>query len=171
MKNAIIAVTLSIFICAVSASFGQDGGSPKIAVYITSGNSASEVKILSSRLLSALVSGGLFRPVERGDAFLEQIAKEQWKQRDGSVDSKEIKKIGRQFGVQYLCIGDLSSGFGITQISARVVDVETAEVIASGEAETEVESAAEIRGTVLSEMMESLTKKLTPSILRSMERR
>ena len=171
MNKLAITTTLLIFAAVLSAPFAQDGGVPKIAVYITGGNSAEEDKILSQRLLSTLVDGGLFRPVERGDDFLKQIAKEMGKQRDGSVDNAQVKRIGRQFGVQYLCIGDLASAFGITQISARIVDVETAEVLSTGQSEADVERASELRGAELIRMMETVAQKMTPSILRAMERR
>ena len=43
-------------------------------------------------------------------------------------------KLGRQFGVKFICIVDITPAYESFQVSARIVNVETAEVVHIGEA-------------------------------------
>ncbi|MCL2282517.1 MAG: penicillin-binding protein activator LpoB [Fibromonadales bacterium] len=119
-------------ICCVA--FAQD--KPRIAVYVASGElKDAEKKVLSTKILTPFVQSGQYRAIERGDAFLNNIARERQKQRDGSVDDNQISRLGKEAGIQFVCVADLVDAFGIYSVSARLIDVETAEIVGIGEAE------------------------------------
>jgi len=170
MKKA-IAVMLMMF-CAASATLAQDG-KPQIAVYMTGGNSPNETKILSTRMLSELSKRGLFRTVERGDAFQDVMEKEIKKQADGSVDrvNQIICEAGKQFKVDYVCVGDITSAFGMTQISTRILDVETMEAIAVGDVEIDVPNLRYLKGTDITKYLNTTIEQMTPGILKMLERK
>jgi TolB-like protein len=106
---------------------------PNIAVYVTGNVSEDEKKALGTRMLASLVNSGRYRGVERSSSFLDEIDKEQIKQRSGAIDDSQISNLGKQFGVKYVCIADITPAYGGFQVSARVVDVETAVVVFIGE--------------------------------------
>ena len=154
-----------LLLCCVAA-FAQSQ-KPAIAVYVTGGSNPGEDKFLNTRMFAALDKINLFKQVERADVFQDQVAKELYKQMDGSVANKEIRKAGKQFGVQYICVVEVAFAFGMTQFSARILDVETMEAIATGAAETE----EQLRGAEINKMIKAVMDKITPGILKALERR
>ena len=118
--SSIIAVLLlPLFVFAQS--------NPKVAVYVI-GENAGINKVLEGKLVNALSSSGKYRAIERTSAFLTELGREQNYQRTGAVDDNEISRLGRQFGVQYVCVAEVSDAFGEKYVSARLIDVETAAV-------------------------------------------
>jgi len=105
---------------------------PRIAVYVADGMEESEKRAAQTLILDGLVKSGVYRTIERTEAFIDELIKEQQKQRSGSVDEMQIVALGKQAGAQYICIVDVTQAFGSSQISARIVDVLTAEVLSSG---------------------------------------
>lgn len=99
----------------------------KVAVYVT-GEDVSINKVLGSKLVSAIAHNGDYSVIERTDAFLSELRKEQYYQRTGTVDDSELSRLGRQFGVDYLCVAAVSDVFNESYISARLINVETAQV-------------------------------------------
>jgi hypothetical protein len=126
------AVFLLILICA-AAVFSQNSEAPKkekIAVYVTGSVDADEKKALGTKILVELINSGRYRAVERSDDFVRELDREQSKQQSGAVDDNQITSIGKQFGVQIICVADLTPAFGSYLISARLIDVESAEIMA-----------------------------------------
>jgi len=121
----------------------SDGLKPKIAVYVTGDLKSTENKALGTKMLDALVKSGRYTAVERSDAFLAKVAEEHKKQRSGSVDEKKIRELGKQFGVQFICVADITEAFGSYQISARIIDIETAVVSITGKAYSKLKSSEE----------------------------
>jgi hypothetical protein len=122
-----------LFIALFSAAaFAQE--LPKIAVYVTGNVGEDEKKALGTRMLATLVNSGRYKGIERSNSFLAEIEKEQEKQRSGDIDDSQISALGKQFGVKFVCIAAITPVLGDFQVSARIVDVETAEVIFIGEA-------------------------------------
>ena len=107
---------------------------PQIAVYVTGNVADGEKKVFGTRMLTALINSGRYKGIERSNAFLAEIDKEHIKQRSGAIDDGQISALGKQFGVQFICIADLTPAFGAFQVSARIVNVETAEVPFIGDA-------------------------------------
>nr|AXS01280.1 hypothetical protein [uncultured bacterium] len=127
-----IALALCVF-CA--AAFGQY--KPKIALYIADDElPVPEQRALMAKFLVPFTSSGMYSVIDRSDIFLQKASQERIKQRDGSVNDNEVLKIGQEAGAKYVCIVDLVKAFGAYNVSARLVDVETAEIyLTAGETE------------------------------------
>ena len=124
-----IAILIVTLFCA--SAFAQD--LPKIAVYVTSKMFEHENKVLEKKMAAALVRIGQYSVVDRSTESSDKLAAEHIKQRDGSVDEKQIKMLGKQYGVDFICIADITSAFGGFQVSASIINVETAMVVSMGE--------------------------------------
>jgi len=123
---------LSLLCCVAFAQQNM----PKIAVYVaTSELKDAEKKMLSTKILAPFVQSKQYIAIERSDAFLSGIARERQKQRDGSVDDKQLSRLGKEAGVQFVCVADLVDAFGIYSVSARLIDTETAQIVGMGEYE------------------------------------
>jgi hypothetical protein len=116
------------------APAAPSAGPPNIAVYVTGGASDDEKSALGTRILASLVNSGRYRGIERSNTFLAEIDKEMEKQMSGAIDDSQISKVGKQFGVKFICIVDITPAYESFQVSARIVNVETAEVAYIGEA-------------------------------------
>jgi hypothetical protein len=141
MKKKLIFGLLALF-CAATLATAQD--LPRIAVYVTGDVPENERTALGTVMLSSLINSGRYRGIERSGAFLAEIEREQVTQRSGTIDDNQISKLGRQFGVRFVCIAAITPAFGSYQISARIVDVETAEVIFIGQAFSRLRSAQDL---------------------------
>ena len=111
-----------------------DTGKPNIAVYVTGAVSDEEKGALGTRILAALVNRGRYRGVERSSTFLAEIDREMVKQRSGAIDDSQISELGKQFGVKFICVADITPAYNAFLVSARIINVETAEVAYIGEA-------------------------------------
>jgi hypothetical protein len=136
-----IALLLVVFFC--TAAFAE--GLPRIAVYVTGDVPENVKKALSTRMLSAFINLGRYDGIERSNAFLAEIEKEQIRQRSGAIDDSQISELGKQFGVKFICIADITPLFDAYQISARIVDVETARILHIGEAYSPLQTVDDFR--------------------------
>lgn len=115
------------------SSFEQSKSSnaKKVAVYVSrTGNRDVDI-ILADQLVAGFAQSGRYFAIERTQGFLNKLGEEQNYQRTGAVDDNELSRLGKQFGVQYVCIAKTSQLFGDYFISARLIDVETATVVNS----------------------------------------
>ena len=108
---------------------GKQSSVKKVAVYIVKND-----RVLGDKLVAAFTNSGRYVAIERTNGFLAQLGKEQKYQRTGAVDDSDISRLGKQFGVQYVCVADVSDVFGEKFISTRLIDVETAEIVNSYDA-------------------------------------
>lgn len=94
---------LSIFYLLLFYSFIAFGQQkPRIAVYMTGDDPINE--IVANRLMESLLYTNKYLPLERSDAFLEAVSKEHTFERNGTVDDDEIARLGKQLGLQYVCV-------------------------------------------------------------------
>lgn len=115
-----------------SLTNGRKADSKKVAVYIVKSDAAKNIgRVLGDKLVAGFTNSGRYIAIERTNSFLSQLSKEQKYQRTGAVDDDDISRLGKQFGVQYVCVADVSDVLGEKFVSARLVDVETAEVVNS----------------------------------------
>jgi hypothetical protein len=121
---------------------------PKIAVYVAGGRDAGEYRVLSGLMLEAFVGSGKYVAIERSEAFIAEIDREQVVQRSGAVDDAQISRLGRQSGVDFVCVVDIEPAFGEYHLSARVIDVETARVTAMSTADSPLSNMGELRRAV-----------------------
>lgn len=103
----------------------------KVAVYVTrTGNKDIDI-ILGDQLVAGFATSGRYLAIERTQGFLNQLSKEQAYQQTGAVDDSDLMRLGKQFGVQYVCVAKTSQLFGDYYIASRLIDVEHGEVINS----------------------------------------
>lgn len=132
---------LIILLSALSlTAFAQQ---KKVAVYVT-GEQSGVSKVLGDQLVAAFAKSGKYTAVERTSSFLAELSKEQSYQRSGAVNDRDIARIGSQFGVNYVCVTDISDVFGEKYVSARLIDVENAEVIKATNASGSLSSMDEL---------------------------
>ncbi len=112
----------------MALSFTLFAQTKKVAVYVT-GEQTGINKVLGDQLVEAFTRSGKYVAIERTASFLAEISREQSYQRTGAVSDNEIASLGNQFGVQYVCVADVSEVFGEKYISARLIDVESVVVI------------------------------------------
>lgn len=123
MKSKAFLIMLLSFL--LLTSFAQQ---QKVAVYVT-GQQTEVNKVLGDKLVEAFARSGKYIAIERTASFLAELSKEQNYQRTGAVDDNEVSRLGKQFGVQLVCVADVSEVFGQKYVSARLINVETAEVV------------------------------------------
>lgn len=117
-----------------------------VAVYVTGDSIPKTTKdALSAFLLDALVNSGNYRTIERSEAFLSEIDKEHVKQRSGAVDDAQISSIGKQSGARFVCVANITPALGTYQVSARMIDIETADVTASGISDSPLKTLDELK--------------------------
>ena len=121
MRKLLILLLSAISLTAVAQQ-------KKVAVYVT-GEQSGITKVLGDQLVAAFAKSGKYAAVERTNSFLAELSKEQSYQRSGAVSDNDIAHLGVQFGVNYVCVADMSDVFGEKYISARLIDVETAVII------------------------------------------
>jgi hypothetical protein len=97
----------------------------KVAVYVTGNFGANEKKALGNKMLSSFIKSG-FKAIENENAFLAQIQE--------PADNRQISGAGKAAGARYVCIADITPVLGSYQVSARLIDVETATITNMGEA-------------------------------------
>ena len=119
-------------------------GPPYIAVYVTGDVHENEKKALGTHILAALVNSGRYKGIERSSSFLAEIDREIVRQMSGAVDDNQISNVGKQFGVKFICIADITPAYGEFQVSARIVNVETAEVALIGQAASPLKTISDL---------------------------
>lgn len=105
----------------------------KVAVYVTAPREVSQTvkQVVGGELVAGIVANSEYSAVERTAEFLAQIAREQNYQRSGNVDDEQIQALGKQFGVQLVCVATIMPADDDCYIQARLLDVEKATVLAT----------------------------------------
>ena len=150
MKKLLI-ILLSVFSLTAIAQ------QKKVAVYVT-GQQTGINKVLGDQLVAAFAKSGKYIAIERTASFLAELGKEQNYQRTGAVDDNELSRLGKQFGVQLVCVADVSDVFGEKYVSSRLIDVESAEVVNTSNATSKLESMQELL-SVTDKIAKELTAK------------
>jgi hypothetical protein len=115
---------------AVLNNFGNE--KVRVAVYVVGESAGNINKVLGVKLVSAITNSSKYAAMERTEMFLKQLAKEQQYQRSGNVNDSQLAKLGKQFGVQYVCAATVNkNSFGDMVLAVSLIDVETAISIAS----------------------------------------
>lgn len=105
----------------------------KVAIYVTATDKVplETKKVIGSEMVASFTATQEYSAIERTTEFLGQISKEQEYQRGGSVDDSQICELGRQFGVDLVCVADITKYQDKYYIQARLIDVEKATVLAT----------------------------------------
>ena len=149
MKKILTIIALAICTMTMMAE------KQNVAVYVT-GPQPSINKILGDQFVKSFVQSGNYKAIERTASFLIELSKEQSYQEGGAVDNNQITRLGKQFGAQLVCVVEVLDAFGQYYVSARLIAVETAEVVKSSNAYSKLDNHQEVI-TVASSMAEELT--------------
>jgi TolB-like protein len=84
-------------------------------------------KIVAEWFITALVKEGRFEVIERG--MLKKILEEQKLGLSGIVDANTATELGKILGVKIVITGTVMKFKGITEINARIIDVQSASII------------------------------------------
>jgi hypothetical protein len=122
MKKILILLFAAMFAGITS---GQDQ-KEKVAIYTTDNSGQNIVEFVGDFLTNAIVKRGQYMAIERTAQFLAELNKEQSFQRGGAVDDSQISRLGKNMGVQLVCVVKIGKSGEQLFISARLVDVETA---------------------------------------------
>jgi len=87
------------------------------------------LKILETKVQEAFVKDGRYTAVTRDEAVRKRIDKEHVYQRSGAVDDRQIAELGRESGARYLCAVTSSQVLESFMLEAKLVDIETANII------------------------------------------
>jgi len=138
-KVAIIAIAA---VCIAGAANAQS--KQKVAVYVTGDADNGTKKVIGAKLVSAITRDDGYAAVERTADFLAELGKEQSYQASGAVADNQIVALGRQFGVRFVCVAEISSVYGSTFVAARMINVETALVTATADRDKEINGMADL---------------------------
>ena len=146
-----------IFIILLSAfSLTVFAQKPKLAVYMTGDDPINE--IVSNRLVDDFARSNEYTTVERTTSFLVELTKEHKYERSGDVDDEQIAALGKQFEVQYICVASVLDVWEDEKyISARIIDAETAEVVASGSTNGSIQNSSQLI-SALNSLSENILK-------------
>jgi TolB-like protein len=85
--------------------------------------------IVAEWFITALVKAGRFDVIERG--LIQKLLEEQRLSMTGLVDATTATKIGKFLGVKTIISGSVMKLQNVIEINARIIDVETASIIAA----------------------------------------
>jgi len=135
---------------------------PNIAVYVFGADDPAINKAMTTRLIDALSNSKRYLAVNEYGKFFEQATKEQ----NGVVaylNSEQIKRLGGEFGVEYICMAEITTVLGEKQISAHIVNVKTEEVAATGVADSPMKTLTDITN-VSEHLVAAMFKNALPHI-------
>ena len=124
--------------CAVS--FASD--LPAIAVYVTGDMSGTEKEMLGTFIQRTFVSSRRYTGIEDNAAFHAKVNESV---KGDAADNGMISKSGKESGANLVCIVDVASVFDFFSIAARVIDVETNEVVFIGEVTNPLTTAEDVK--------------------------
>ncbi|MDR1113325.1 MAG: WG repeat-containing protein, partial [Bacteroidales bacterium] len=140
-------------------------GKQKLAVYVTNTSDVFKAKTVSSRLTQNFTNSGVYAVVDRTSDFRGELSRQQ----SGRIDDGQIVRLGRQFGVNQVCVVDvLNSDY----TDVRIINVETGIIVATAEARSwNVETVDEITRELLEQTVECVKKdkKITSSLMKCCE--
>ncbi len=150
MKSPLTLTLLLTLLCTVALA-----QTPKksVAVYMA-GTEPTAIKgshkVLGTELAKSLTKSGIYTAVERTEAARKIIAQEHVFQRSGAVDPKQIQKLGKQLGVQIVCVAEITEVMKSHYLEASLVDVETAEILKVASQQGDMTNALDIIKTAQS---------------------
>lgn len=144
MKKILIFSLLLTVLMPVSVN-AQNQVKKKVAVYVMGDADQNDQKVVANTMISALTMSDNYVAVERMNEFINALNKEIDNQTSGAVRDKDIAAIGQQFGAKYVDVIEVSEIRDEMYIAARMVDVESAAVIASYQNSAPVETMEQLR--------------------------
>lgn len=129
MKKLFLLLLLAICVSTIAEAQVKE----KVAVYVSGDVSSNYKKIIGSKAVTRISRSENYVAVERTDAFLDVLTKEQDYQLSGEVRDDQIAALGVRFGVKYVAIFEVTSIDDAGFISARLIDVESGMIVKSAD--------------------------------------
>ena len=107
--------------------------------------------IVAEWFITAMVREGRFDVVER--RMLQKVLTEQKLAMSGVVDANSATQIGKLLGVKVIITGSLMKLKNVTEINARIIDVESASIIAA-------ENVRSVAGANLQNLVVTMSRKI-----------
>lgn len=136
----IILVLLWLF--GVGAGMSQ--APQKVGVYVTGEVNAGNKKIAGQKIVSGISSDPDFSAAERTVSFLSELAKDHDYKVNAPVNETRIIEIGRQFGLDYVVVAELTEAMGELVISSKMMDVQGNSQAVSAENIVKVRQASDL---------------------------
>jgi len=183
-KTAQAITKTALALCLLcTLSFAQR---PKVSVYVSeqSGYSSDVKNALRVATMNVLVRDGKYEVVERSSVIDEELSK----QASGAVDDDQMVAFGRQAGARYVCVSDItdlgsyrvpalysSEGKMIRQsysvhphqVSARLIDVETAQLVGLGVIDQDIQSGPAMSAAIakaVEKMLETMPSQMDSNL-------
>jgi hypothetical protein len=122
-------------------------GKQKLAVYVTNSSNVFKAKTVSSRLTENFTNSGAYAVVDRTSDFRGELNRQQ----SGRVDDGQLVRLGRQFGVNQVCVVDILNSDYTT---VRIINVETGIIVATAEAKSwNIEAADGITKELMTQLL------------------
>ncbi len=128
MKTVFIAVLIFCGLAVAQRADKQD-----VAVYMAGeepqgAQGQGTHRIMGGELAKAISRSEKYSAIDRTEDFLKQLAAEHKYQRSGAVNDEQIRELGKQIGVQLLCISRITPTGDAYYLETRLLDVETAKI-------------------------------------------
>ncbi|MBD5239311.1 MAG: hypothetical protein HDS64_06020 [Bacteroidales bacterium] len=136
-----------IFVATVAAMFGLDSfaAAKKVAVFVEGNVSKEQKTMVNNSVMSRLSGNKDYKVFERNNAFLSALEKEHDYQLSGVCSEAQIRKIGERMGVDYvIAVCAVLTDDDQCQMSARLIDLESGEVLKTCNASREFEDSSTI---------------------------
>ena len=101
----------------------------KIAIYVTKTSDTYKAKCVNYQLVENITNTGVFITVDRTSDFLAELRY----QGSGNVDDRQLSRLGKQFGVNLVCVIDITKIGNDTYTTVRIINVETGMIISTSE--------------------------------------
>lgn len=136
-----------IFVAVVAAMFGLDSfaAGKKVAVFVEGNLTKEQNSMVNSAVMSRLSGNKDYKVFERNAAFLKALEREHDYQLSGEVSEDQIRKVGERLGVDYvIAVCAVLTSDGQCQMSARLIDLESGEVLKTCNASREFENSSTV---------------------------
>ncbi|MDR3000325.1 MAG: tetratricopeptide repeat protein [Fibromonadaceae bacterium] len=156
---------LFVLFCVIT-SIAQ-GKKQNVAVYMAGEEPAGAKgvhKVLGAELAKAITASKTYSAIDRTNEIQKQIAKEHTYQRSGMVNDTQIKALGKQLGVQYMCIAEATQVGKSFYLEVKLVDVETAKVMQVASTDADLKNAKEMVATVRKITQELLPREVVTEV-------
>lgn len=124
----------------------------RVAVYVD-GNDPEVINYVAGEMVKVISQSRNYIAVNRSDDFSKQLQSERAYSQSGMVDDRQIARLGKENGVNFVCavrVKHYSNPSEFYSIEARLIDVNTADIVASDQ--------MDVRNYYRSEKFEAISK-------------
>lgn len=141
MKRLFILAVVAII--AVLSGLNASAAGKKVAVFVEGNITKEQKSMVNSAVMSRLSGNKDYQAFERNSAFLKALDREQDYQLSGQVPEKQIREVGERYGVDFVVVVNaVITSDDECQVSARLIDLVSGEVIKTCNASREYEGSS-----------------------------